>query len=337
MQDNPLISVVIPVYNVEEYLSECVDSVINQTYKNLDIILVDDGSPDNCPAICDDYAGKDSRVRVIHRKNGGPGVSRNCGIKAAQGEFIAFVDSDDYVSSVYIEQLYTTLRESGSDISYCTLSVDREKLSTEIISNYDIFSPVEAIIEAAELRKLERGPCCKLYRRSLHEEDGGIYFPENIFSGEDWVVTAKLFSCADSIALSGNILYFYRLQNTSLMHTLFNTKYVDFYTAWSIVTDHVSKKFPNEWPKLSKHFRNDYISNTVKLMRDICLSENRNDIPYDDIMSNLAGRIKLRDAIGFMFSSAGLPKKLAALLTAVMPKLAVKIIERSGKYVPAYK
>ncbi len=98
MSDNPLISVVIPVYKVEPYLRECVDSVISQTYKNLDIILVDDESPDSCPAICDEYAERDSRVRVIHRKNGGLSAARNSGIDIARGEYITFIDSDDYVS-----------------------------------------------------------------------------------------------------------------------------------------------------------------------------------------------------------------------------------------------
>ncbi len=117
MSDNPLISVVIPVYKVEKYLRECVDSVINQTYKNLDIILVDDGSPDKCPAICDEYAEKDTRVRVIHRKNGGLSAARNSGIDIARGEYITFIDSDDYVSRVYVEQLYFTLKTSGAGAS----------------------------------------------------------------------------------------------------------------------------------------------------------------------------------------------------------------------------
>ena len=98
-----LISIVIPVYKVELYLEKCIESIINQTYKNLEIIIVDDGSPDNCPQICDEYSKKDKRIKVIHKENGGLSDARNAGIDIATGKYIAFVDSDDYVSDDYVE------------------------------------------------------------------------------------------------------------------------------------------------------------------------------------------------------------------------------------------
>ena len=94
---NPLISVIVPIYNVEKYLARCVDSIVNQTYKNLEIILVDDGSPDRCPQMCDDYAEKDSRIKVVHKKNGGLSDARNAGMAVATGEYISFIDSDDWI------------------------------------------------------------------------------------------------------------------------------------------------------------------------------------------------------------------------------------------------
>ena len=94
---NSLISVIVPIYNVEKYLDKCVDSIINQTYKNLEIILVDDGSPDNCPKMCDDYAKKDSRIKVVHKENGGLSDARNAGMKVATGEYVSFIDSDDWI------------------------------------------------------------------------------------------------------------------------------------------------------------------------------------------------------------------------------------------------
>ena len=102
----PLISVIVPVYKVEQYLDECVQSIINQTYKNLEIILVDDGSPDRCPEMCDEYARQDSRIKVIHKPNGGLSSARNAGIDIARGEYIGFVDSDDYIAHDMYEKLY---------------------------------------------------------------------------------------------------------------------------------------------------------------------------------------------------------------------------------------
>ena len=107
--EKPLISIIIPVYKVEKYLEKCIKSVLSQTYKNLQIILVDDGSPDNCGNICDDYARVDNRIEVIHKANGGLSDARNVGLKAARGEYIGFVDSDDYVSNEMFENLYNCL------------------------------------------------------------------------------------------------------------------------------------------------------------------------------------------------------------------------------------
>ncbi len=112
----PLISIIIPVYNVEQYLHRCVDSVLNQTYKNLEIILVNDGSPDNCPFICDEYAKKDKRIIVVHKENGGLSSARNAGLEIVQGEYISFIDSDDWIHENYIEILYKNLHEKKADI-----------------------------------------------------------------------------------------------------------------------------------------------------------------------------------------------------------------------------
>ena len=114
----PLISVIVPVYKVEQYLDECVQSIINQTYKNLEIILVDDGSPDRCPAICDKYAEIDHRVIVIHKQNGGVCSARNAALSIAKGEYIGFVDGDDYIDSSMYEALMNACVDSGAGFAY---------------------------------------------------------------------------------------------------------------------------------------------------------------------------------------------------------------------------
>lgn len=116
---NDLISVIVPVYKVEEYLPKCIESILNQTYKNIELILVDDGSPDNSPKICDEYASKDKRVKVIHKKNAGVSAARNDGINAASGKFITFVDSDDWIESEMYEKLYEKQQEKDYDVVMC--------------------------------------------------------------------------------------------------------------------------------------------------------------------------------------------------------------------------
>ena len=116
---NVLISVIIPIYNVEKYLRRCVDGILSQTYRNLEVILVDDESPDGCGAICDEYAAKDDRVVVIHQKNKELSGARNAGIDMAKGEYLAFVDSDDYVTDDFILRLYEAVATTGSDMAQC--------------------------------------------------------------------------------------------------------------------------------------------------------------------------------------------------------------------------
>ena len=115
---SPKISIIIPVYKVEKYLSRCMDTILNQTLKDIEIILIDDGSPDNCPELCDEYAKQDNRVKVIHKNNEGLGFARNSGLEIATGEYVAFVDSDDYVKKSMFEELYNELKVNNLDVVF---------------------------------------------------------------------------------------------------------------------------------------------------------------------------------------------------------------------------
>lgn len=118
LKDNSLISVIVPVYDVEKYINRCVNSIVNQTYKNLEIILVDDGSPDNCPQMCDEWAEKDKRIKVIHKENGGLSSARNSGLDIMTGDYVYFVDSDDYITDNAIALLYDSILQNGADMSF---------------------------------------------------------------------------------------------------------------------------------------------------------------------------------------------------------------------------
>ena len=161
------VSVIVPVYRVEPYLDKCVSSIVNQTYKNLEIILVDDGSPDNCPAMCDAWAEKDSRIRVIHQNNQGGGAARNAGLDIASGNLIAFVDSDDYIAPDMYAHLYE-LMEQGADIAECGY--------VEVVGDNAVFAcgyetcsytVQEAMAEHIQDRVFRQLIWNKLYRRQV--------------------------------------------------------------------------------------------------------------------------------------------------------------------------
>ena len=132
--ENPLISIVIPVYKVEKFLGRCVESVVNQTYKNLEIFLIDDGSPDNCPQICDEWAEKESRIKVIHLENAGVANARNTALKQISGDYVGFVDSDDYVEPDMYEKLLDTALKNDADITFCSYQINDEDRGENTVS-----------------------------------------------------------------------------------------------------------------------------------------------------------------------------------------------------------
>ena len=229
----PLISVIVPVYRVEEYLERCVKSILSQTYKNLEVILVDDGSPDQCPAICDACAEKDARVKVIHQENKGLSGARNAGIDAASGEYLAFVDSDDYVSPHFIEELYQLLQDTGCAIGQCRFSyVKGDGLVEEGDSAFCIYRR-ESLME--QLYGPEEKATCfvvawnKLYRAELFKETG-IRYPEGRIH-EDEATTYRLFHEAKKLAFLDRALYGYYTENGGSITSVFSAKRLQWLTA----------------------------------------------------------------------------------------------------------
>ena len=229
----PLISVIVPVYRVEKYLERCVKSMLSQTYKNLEVILVDDGSPDQCPAICDACAEKDARVKVIHQENKGLSGARNAGIDAASGEYLAFVDSDDYVSPHFIEELHQLLQDTGCAIGQCRFSyVKGDGLVEEGDSAFCIYRG-ESLME--QLYGPEEKATCfvvawnKLYRAELFKETG-IRYPEGRIH-EDEATTYRLFHEAKKLAFLDRALYGYYTENGGSITSVFSAKRLQWLTA----------------------------------------------------------------------------------------------------------
>ena len=215
-----LISVIVPVYKVEQYLDKCVESIVNQTYRNLEIILVDDGSPDNCPAMCDGWAKKDDRIKVIHQENQGGGAARNIGIGEAHGEYIAFIDSDDYIAPIMYEFLLNCSKRSNADIvecGYCVAESDHAVMDCDLGESFfvehDKLTALGLHIEDKAYRQLIWN---KLYRRCTVADVR--FCPGKRIDDEFW--TYRVIGNADKLIHTNKVLYAYRQQNASVMHQL---------------------------------------------------------------------------------------------------------------------
>lgn len=193
------ISVIIPVYNVEPYLERCLDSIIHNTYRNLEIICVDDGSPDNCGAILDRYAERDDRIVVIHKENGGLSSARNSGMDVATGEYIAFIDSDDWIHPQYFEILMYVLKQKNSDLTICSFGKPKELEEFEFFKLEDIKSRELNLEGIYKVWDAKTYACGKLYRKGLIE---GNRFIENVRIAEDAAFNALTFGKYEAVKAS---------------------------------------------------------------------------------------------------------------------------------------
>lgn len=221
------VSIIVPVYNVERYLNKCIDSILSQTFKDFELILVDDGSTDSSSQICDEYLKKDNRIKVIHKNNGGLSSARNIGLDMAKGEYISFIDSDDYVSNKYIEILYTDILNNDADISICEnkrFKKNSENLLECINLNIDILNPEKALLNLYDKDRMTYVIVCgKMYKKSLFND---IRFPPNKIN-EDSFVIYKLYIKSKKIVYNNSKLYFYRRTENSIMNKKFTKKNFD--------------------------------------------------------------------------------------------------------------
>lgn len=241
----PQISVIVPVYNVEQYLSRCLDSIINQTYRNFEVILVDDGSPDKCPEICDYYALQDNRIKVIHKENGGLADARNVGLKASSGEFITFIDSDDFVSLCYLEVLLDGITRYNADISIGTFRRFESEIEIKnflINDDWKTLSKIEAFQNYTSFNTSEAMPFIsswnKLYKSVLFAD---IEYPKGFYY-EDAYTSYKLLDKAKTIVVTSNQLYFYFINPKSIMGQSFNNKHLEMIDAFQQAIQYFNKK-----------------------------------------------------------------------------------------------
>lgn len=217
-----MISVIIPIYNVEKYLRRCVDSVLAQTYRDLEVFLVDDGSPDNCGAICDEYAQTDNRIIVIHKENGGLSDARNAALDKMSGEYVTFVDSDDYIAVDALESMLDSLIRTGSDIAVGNMpSFDEYGETGSFYSPYT----EETVLEGEKLFETLLQPCApnRLYRTELFET---VRYPVGRYY-EDVFVWHRILALTKRMVFTGKNAYYYFIRSGSIMHGEYNIRFTD--------------------------------------------------------------------------------------------------------------
>lgn len=221
------ISVIVPIYRVEKYLPACIDSILNQTFTDFELILVDDGSPDRCPEICDETAKRDARVRVIHQANAGLSAARNAGIEAAHGAWLSFVDSDDFLAPDFLETLHDAAVRAGADCALCGVQLTDEagQKIGQPLSVADGVRTGRSILET-----LCRAPEIpyqvawnKLYRRDVFQT---LRYPVGM-QNEDTYLAAELFDTVQTVICVSKPMYFYRQRANSIMHTAVTTRNLD--------------------------------------------------------------------------------------------------------------
>ena len=232
---NPKISIIVPVYNVERYLRQCIDSILAQTYTDFELLLIDDGSPDNSGNICDEYAKKDPRIRVFHKPNGGVSTARNMGIDNAKGEYISFIDADDYVEPNFLEEMLNAMNRYNADLVCCGVWVgvkaDGSYVSIRSTASDKVFNRKEGLIEMFAMDSFHVWPYNKLYKASIIKGNG-LKFPVGIRYSEDQVFVTRYIMLCFKVVYISKVLYHYVWNETSAskkeaLESTFNYCYLD--------------------------------------------------------------------------------------------------------------
>jgi glycosyltransferase involved in cell wall biosynthesis len=310
---NKLISIIVPVYNNDIYLNKCIDSILKQTYRNIEIILINDGSTDNSGKICEEYVAKDDSIKIIHQQNKGVSVARNNGLAIAKGEYIGFVDGDDYIKEDMFEYLLNLLEQNSADISMCNYySFDDNKISVKNVFKKDLI--VLSSNNALEMIFTSLAFSCwnKLFKRKLFENE---LFETDISMGEDLYIIFKLFCKSKNIVVGNEIKYYYNRINTkSSTKQEFNIGKLSFFKVISYILDYANS---TNNKKLYREALKSRTYHAIGFLRQI-IDSNFNNI---EIINDL--RFKIKEGIIYhILSNYKLTNKLFAVCVIVKFKYA---------------
>ena len=244
LDKTPLVSVVVPIYNVADYLSECIDSILNQTYPLIEVILVDDGSTDNSPVICDNYVSKNKNISVIHKSNGGLSSARNAGLEKATGDYITFVDSDDWLNCNMIERCMSLIKQYDADV--CCVSFNKAYSDGHFIQNKTLqdspicYNKIDALAKYLFNTNLTVCVWGKVWKKSLWDN---VKCPDG-FLHEDQFTTFKLIDAAGKIVFDPEPLYYYRQREGSIGHSSFSERSYDLLKGVDLQYEYIANRYP---------------------------------------------------------------------------------------------
>ena len=315
--NRPLVSIIIPIYNVEKYLRRCVDSVLAQTYTNIEVILIDDGSPDGCPAICDEYAAKDSRVVVIHQKNAGVSAARNAGLDIAKGEYVCFVDSDDICAPTVVEKLFLSFQQN-TVMSRCNY---------RIISDYSViwpdsikdlsYIPSESYLKNILYGDGHIGICATLFKRSVIDN---LRFDITSTHNEDKLFLVDfLLKCerADIIAALNCDLYGYYSRPGSTTHSGFSLSFLNYISTNEKILCHVAENKPTMLQTAKLSLQQARLNILRIMIHSKALSRNRNiaESIREDLLKNWVFDGSVRNRVLYTGLLLGMPAFSALIVS----------------------
>lgn len=318
--NNKKVSIIVPVYNVENYLERCVNSIINQTYKNLEIILINDGSSDNSPTICDKFAEIDNRIVVVHTTNGGVSSARNKGIDIATGDYVEFVDSDDYIEPNCVETLVNKIQDN--DLVICGYNLKNDKntfVAFEEESVLDFRINQKQFFKALK-QFMINSPCNKLYKKELITTE----FDVNYSLGEDTLFNLQYLKNCHNIVLIKEVLYVYNyLNENSLVHTKINTL-KDFKNYWNKIF-----KFSEDYFKGSDYIKElnaIFIKSTMSQVINICLKNEYKYNEFKKVFNTYRNLEEIKQSLRNFSNNAFTKNKFYGKILTIIFKLKLKPI-----------
>ena len=309
---DPRLSVIVPVYNVEKYLPQCLDSLIHQTLKEIEIILVNDGSTDNSEAICQDYAEKDNRIIVYSKTNGGLSDARNYGLRHASSKVVGFVDSDDYIDLDMFQVLLELKEKSNAEIAVGGVKMatnEGEVYMVRAVETEAVYNCHDALEELLKSKRITNSVCNKIFDISLFAQ---IEFPVGKLY-EDEYVTYKLFDRAETIAMTKQAFYYYRSSPNSITHKAFSEREFDRIYASQIKVDFIQQNYPDLLPYSERYLVYDCVMALSKMTE---YKKSYDKLTRDNIRKYLKC---------FLQGDYSKGTKAFALIASCSPSLAVKI------------